>query len=695
MCDFGSLSCPIININLLIFIQFFNIALQFIKRKKFSIIQFAFSPLGLVLVLEALYHLVMDKISWLIKAQVYGMFQMIGLVMYGCRQKINQQNFNNKSNNRIILIMNYYYILKQKIMINSMNIEDLQQLKITYLKHKISEKIQKIYHQRQRKHILSIFDQNSSLYLNMTHKDPQLEFKLKMAKGKKLIDFFIRIKLNLNNQKKKWNQIDQKRNWKKIELDLNQLQKGLIGNRLVIEQIQQELQKQKQELSNQIQQVEQKFNQQLTNNIKQQELGKQKLELANQIQLVEYNFNQQFQKLIQQQQNQFKKKLKNKIISIQFKNLKGNLNLNYQLLMMKLNFKMVLYIERRNKSYYVVLTDGKFSRGQESLENFSLINYKQMTNQDQELTQFNIHFNWLLMIILFLQSKLINQQRNFHLLQKVLKRQIHLLLILINHECDLNINACANIKIYYPYVHIIYNLKWKYLSFFFHFDLSLNRSKIVNITQIFTFNSYNNNQNEVNIISFHCQLNQYRIIRVFPYQKISPKQQISERLFNSHLHSPQHDQQRGSCQHQRKIIFLQIQVPQENMNQKHLIIQKYEQSVEKMEYIKLLKFDEKFLSNGQYSRNYVLMLKCNYYQGKTQQRTRKQQIMINLCYIIIKITKKLNFNKQLKSIFLEQNLNVITLKSVQQNYLDIRIFWIQMYLYNVSIKNLNQQQSNF
>ncbi|CAD8181656.1 unnamed protein product [Paramecium pentaurelia] len=66
-------------------------------------------------------------------------------------------------------------------------------------------------------------------------------------------------------------------------------------------------------------------------------------------------------------------------------------------------------------------------------------------------------------------------------------------------------------------------------------------------------------------------------------------------------------------------------------------------------YIKLPETDEKLLSKGQYSRNYFLILKGNIHQGKTQQKTMKQQIMINLCYLIIKIKKKLNFNKMFQS----------------------------------------------
>ncbi|CAK61843.1 unnamed protein product (macronuclear) [Paramecium tetraurelia] len=79
-----------------------------------------------------------------------------------------------------------------------------------------------------------------------------------------------------------------------------------------------------------------------------------------------------------------------------------------------------------------------------------------------------------------------------------------------------------------------------------------------------------------------------------PIKKFLLKKQISEKLFNSHLHPFQHDQKGGSPQHQRKIIFPQIYVPQDNQDQKHQISPRYQIPREKMDYIKLPEIDEKF-----------------------------------------------------------------------------------------------------
>ncbi|CAD8155657.1 unnamed protein product [Paramecium pentaurelia] len=117
-----------------------------------------------------------------------------------------------------------------------------------------------------------------------------------------------------------------------------------------------------------------------------------------------------------------------------------------------------------------------------------------------------------------------------------------------------------------------------------------------------------------------------------PIKKFLLKKQISERLFNSHIHSPQHDQQRGSPQHQRKIIFPQIQVPQENTDQKHLISPKYQQSVEKMEYIKLPEIDEKFYIKRSIQQELCFNVKMQHSSRKNS--TENNEIVDNDQFIL-------------------------------------------------------------
>ncbi|CAD8191742.1 unnamed protein product [Paramecium pentaurelia] len=166
-----------------------------------------------------------------------------------------------------------------------------------------------------------------------------------------------------------------------------------------------------------------------------------------------------------------------------------------------------------------------------------------------------------------------------------------------------------------------------------HFDLSLNRSKIVKMKVANNFSDFEFLQFKVNTISFHYQLNDTEQQEYYPIKKFLIKKWISERLFNSHLHSPQHDQQRGFLQHQRKIIFPLIQVPQENMDQKYLISSKYQKTVEKMEYI----------------QNCLRLIKRQHSSRKNS--TENNEIVDNDQFMLphYQNKKKLNFNKMFQS----------------------------------------------
>ncbi|CAD8181654.1 unnamed protein product [Paramecium pentaurelia] len=204
------------------------------------------------------------------------------------------------------------------------------------------------------KNIQSIFDKNSSVYLNMTHKDPQLEFKLKMAKGKKLIDFFIPIKLTLVEQNQEEREKLQK------EIKLNKQNKRLENIEQNVNQLQQNLTDHSQRIG-----------------FISQELGNQKTELYNKIQNVELNFQYQYQKFLQQKQNQFKKfsinqmkKVKEQDYIYIIQKLKGQCEFELLLVDDEIEFQVGIIedddldnIEKKNKSYFVVLPDGKFTRG--------------------------------------------------------------------------------------------------------------------------------------------------------------------------------------------------------------------------------------------------------------------------------------------------------------------------------------------
>ncbi|CAD8196283.1 unnamed protein product [Paramecium octaurelia] len=116
-----------------------------------------------------------------------------------------------------------------------------------------------------------------------------------------------------------------------------------------------------------------------------------------------------------------------------------------------------------------------------------------------------------------------------------------------------------------------------------------------------------------------------------PVKKFLLKKQISEKLFNSQFHPIQHDQKGGSPQHQRKIIFPQIQVPQGNQDQKHQISPRYQIPVEKMDYIKLPEIDEKFFIKRSIQQELYSNAKGQYLSRKTS--TENNEILDNNQFI--------------------------------------------------------------
>ncbi|CAD8094560.1 unnamed protein product [Paramecium primaurelia] len=176
------------------------------------------------------------------------------------------------------------------------------------------------------KHILSILDKNSSVYLKMTNENAELQIKLSLAKGKKLIEFPILIPLALKEQNKEEKEKlikdkelnTQKQRLEKIEQELKQLK-----------QSQQQQSNLKKVTLNDINKV-QKQEQELEKNIY---ISRETLSGLFEFELIIANDEIEFQ------------------VGIIVDNDLGN-------------------IEKKNKSYYVVLPDGKFVRGTLEFGNF-------------------------------------------------------------------------------------------------------------------------------------------------------------------------------------------------------------------------------------------------------------------------------------------------------------------------------------
>ncbi|CAD8155661.1 unnamed protein product [Paramecium pentaurelia] len=176
------------------------------------------------------------------------------------------------------------------------------------------------------KHIQSIFDKNSSVYLKMTNENAELSIKLQLAKGKKLIEFMILIPLVLKEQNKE----EKEKLIKDMELNTQKQR---------LEKLEQELKQLKQS-----QQQQNQFKKVTMNDINKVQKQEQELEKNIYISREKLSGQFEFELLIANDEIEFQ-------VGIIADDDLGN-------------------IEIKKQSYYVILPDGKFARGKVEFGNF-------------------------------------------------------------------------------------------------------------------------------------------------------------------------------------------------------------------------------------------------------------------------------------------------------------------------------------
>ncbi|CAK61844.1 unnamed protein product (macronuclear) [Paramecium tetraurelia] len=214
--------------------------------------------------------------------------------------------------------------------------------------------------------IKNIFNNSSPVQLKLKNQDSSLDVKLLLAKGKKTIEYNIKISLNLKEQnpeeqekRRKEKEVKkQNEKFEKIEKNLEKLQSDTAGQNQIVNQIKQDLNSLKFDVAKQIQQVEQKLNIQCQQLIQKQQNPYKKISL-NQLQLAQ-----------QQDGNIYTTKLFN-----------GQYELELSIIDDEADFEVGILadgdlqnIEKKKGSYYISLPEGTFKRG--TTEYGKLLTYK-------------------------------------------------------------------------------------------------------------------------------------------------------------------------------------------------------------------------------------------------------------------------------------------------------------------------------